>query len=303
MLDAHAVRPHTPGVGRAAAHHGEILQGVFADARGRLHRGLITLPCALFAATARFHLTAEVGVRCAPEWKCKARRAAELALAHCASESGGALEISSNVPVGHGLGSSTSDVIAAIHAVFHALQRRATPATVAEIAVHAERASDSTMFEDRAVLFAQREGVVLEDFGRPLPQVHVLGTCSDPDAAVDTLATPAARYEPYQIDEFRRLLSLTRTAIRDQRPALLGQVATASARINQRHLPKPKFDAIERIAELTGALGIQVAHSGTVLGLLYGPEAFASTPERIDDAEQRLRAAGLHHTWRFAAPL
>jgi len=36
----------TPGSGLAPCHHGEILQGVFADGEGRPCRGLVTLPLA-----------------------------------------------------------------------------------------------------------------------------------------------------------------------------------------------------------------------------------------------------------------
>ena len=54
---------------------------------------------------------------------------------------------------------------------------------------------------------------------------------------------------------------------------LIGRVASASARINQRFLPKPKFSEIERIAADTGAVGIQVAHSGTVAGLMFDAQS------------------------------
>ena len=37
------------GFGQVNGHHGEILQGVFPDDAGRLHRGLVTLPCNIVA--------------------------------------------------------------------------------------------------------------------------------------------------------------------------------------------------------------------------------------------------------------
>lgn len=50
---------------------------------------------------------------------------------------------------------------------------------------------------------------------------------------------------------------------------MLGRVATASARINERFLPKPRLTEIEAIGDRFGAIGVQVAHSGTVVGLMF----------------------------------
>ncbi|MGW0461401.1 hypothetical protein [Streptomyces tendae] len=46
--------PHAEGTGRAACHHGEILQGVFLDERRRPVHGLVTLPMNGLGSTARF---------------------------------------------------------------------------------------------------------------------------------------------------------------------------------------------------------------------------------------------------------
>jgi uncharacterized protein involved in propanediol utilization len=53
---------------------------------------------------------------------------------------------------------------------------------------------------------------------------------------------------------------------------MLGRVATISASISQRHLPKPHWDNVLQLAEEHGALGVQVAHSGTLFGILLDPE-------------------------------
>ncbi|RWE76169.1 MAG: kinase, partial [Mesorhizobium sp.] len=42
------------GTGTAIAHHGELIQGVFKDDGGRLHRGLVTLPIAGLRSEATF---------------------------------------------------------------------------------------------------------------------------------------------------------------------------------------------------------------------------------------------------------
>lgn len=260
-----------------------------------------------------FRSTARLTVRIAPKepaglaltvepaWKIKALRAAELTLRELGvSECGGHLEISSETPVGWGFGSSTSDVIAAIRAVAAAFGVRMRNADTARIAVAAECASDSTMFDDRAVVFAQRSGDVVEDLGGTLPPLVVFGFTTDASGrGVDTIAHPPADYSWLMIEQFRPLLGLLRRAVRDQDPRILGRVATASAHINQHFLPKPRLDEIGKLAEEHGAVGIQVAHSGTIAGIMFD----AAAPLADDEAarlRQQLAVLGFHQSWRFA---
>lgn len=288
------------GHGSCIAHHGEILQGVFPGPDGSLHRGLVTLPCHKLRSIAVFHPYGCRGLSVSPPWRVKALSAARLTFAYLDLPLvEGVLTIHADIPVGWGLGSSTSDVIAAIRAVACAFQRRLAPEVLAEIAVQAEVASDSVMFEDRAILFAQRDGLVLEEFGRGLPALQVLGLNADLDGnGVDTLLMRPAEYSPWEIEAFRPLLGLLRRALHDQDAKLLGRVASASARINQCHLPKPRFDRLERLAEAVGAVGLQVAHSGSVIGVLFEIDS-PEVEERIEEARARASEIGFGSPWRF----
>lgn len=289
------------GRGLAYAHNGEILQGVFEGEDGDFRRGLITLPCSSFRSEATFmpHFSAKLTIE--PTYKLKAREAAELALErHASSSMGGHLSLNSNVPLGLGLGSSTSDVVSAILAVDRVMGKGLTPYEVGALAVESETASDAIMFGDRAILFARRDGRVIEDFGGPLPGLEVLGFVADPlRGSIDTVTLSPVRYTEQEKEAFRWLVELMREAIVSGDPALVGRVASTSARINQRYLPKPHFDRLEQLVEDAGALGLQVAHSGTVAGLLFDP-ADTATPEKIDYARKRLAELGFSSTWRFA---
>ena len=53
---------------------------------------------------------------------------------------------------------------------------------------------------------------------------------------------------------------------------LLGEAATISAKINQKYLKKPKFEELLEIKNKSGALGLQIAHSGTLAGLIFSPD-------------------------------
>ncbi len=261
------------GVGYAPAHHGELLQGVFDDGTGRVRRGLVTLPLPEYGSRAVFHPSqSHWGVVGTPELT-KVRRAALLTLrefsTHPAPAKGGQIEITSDVPRGIGMGSSTSDVTATIRAVadYHgvALSRE----EVGRLAVLAECASDSIMIDDRVVLFAHRDGVVLETLGHRLPPLVVVGCDTQPGARVDTLGLVPADYDDSEAGAFRVLLAGLRRAVATEDADLLGRVGTASARINQRFLAKAVLEVLVDLCQRHGGAGVQVAHSGTVAGLIF----------------------------------
>ncbi|MEP6695389.1 MAG: GHMP kinase [Pseudonocardiales bacterium] len=261
------------GVGYAPAHHGELLQGVFGTANGRLCRALVTLPHPSRGSRAVFHPSQRHwGIVGTPE-QILVRRAAVLALREFsrqpASAKGGQIEITSDIPRGIGMGSSTSDVTATIRAVadFHGVPL--SREEEGRLAVLAECASDPVMIDDRVVLFAHREGMVLDTLGPRLPPMVVLGCNTDPGARVDTLRLVPAEYDDREIGVFGVLSSGLRRAVATQDVGLLGRVATASARINQRFLPKPVLEPLIDLCRHSGGCGVQVAHSGTVAGLIF----------------------------------
>ncbi|TAN00060.1 MAG: kinase [Rhizobiaceae bacterium] len=260
------------GMGRAIAHHGELLQGVFEDEDGHLHRGLVSLPLASRQSLVTFWPHDSGGIRTRPRGRGKAARAAALALDHLGySGAAGDLTIESSIPIGHGYGSSTSDVVATMRAVAAGVGATLRRSTFCRLAVAAEGASDAVAYEDQVVLFAQREGYVIEHFGDAFPPLIVVGF-SDGVSPINTLRLQPARYDSEEIELFRVLRGLTYRSIRQQDARMLGRVATTSARISQRHLPKPRWDSMLQLAEAYGALGIQVAHSGTLFGILVDPE-------------------------------
>jgi uncharacterized protein involved in propanediol utilization len=278
------------GVGYAPAHHGELLQGMFTDDAGRLRRALVTLPCPHRGTRAVFQPSqSHWGVVGTPEL-IKVRRAAIITLQRFATypspAKGGQIEITSDVPRGIGMGSSTSDVTATIRAVAAYHRVSLSPEEVARLAVLAECAADSTMIDDRVVLFAHRDGVVLETLGYRLPPMIVVGCDTEPGVRVDTLGLEPAEYDDRELGAFSALRGALRRAVATGDVALLGRVATASARINQRFLPKRRLDRLIDLCLRHGGSGVQVAHSGTVAGLIFD----ARRPG-VDDAVRGCAAA------------
>jgi uncharacterized protein involved in propanediol utilization len=195
------------------------------------------------------------------------------------------------------LGSSTSDVFSTIRDVASAHGRLLPAEEVARIAVLAEGAADGIMFGHRAVLYANRDGTVLEDLGGPLPSLEVLGLDAG-GPGVDTLELPAFDYSPDQIESLRVLRATMRRAVAGGDCALLAEVATASARINQRFLPQEGLPLVEAVCRDSGGVGVQAAHSGRVLAVLFDPAA-PGLESRIDHARARLARNGVDRTWRF----
>jgi L-threonine kinase len=164
------------------------------------------------------------------------------------------------------MASSTADIVAAVGATARALGKTLSAEEVARIALSVEP-SDGTMFPGVAV-FDHREGKVAEVLGSPLP-VDIL--VLDFGGVVDTLEFNGGRHiqrlkevEP----QAKYALDLARQGIQEGDPALIGRAATISAMANQRVLFKPQLEAVMDIAQAVGALGVNVAHSGTVIGVL-----------------------------------
>lgn len=290
-----------PAVGsyRVNGHHGEILQGVF-EYGGRLRRGLVTLPCSRHHSRATFMCGGEKGISVRPAWRTKAQHAVELTLERLGwPVPGGVLDLTNDTPLCRGFGSSTADVTAAIGAVTAATGHQLSRIDMARLAVAAESASDCLVFDRRAVLFAHREGELLEDFGADLMPLAVLGFgTSEHGTGVETLSMRPARYSSWEIEAFRPLVGLLRRAVLDGDVGLLGRVATASTRINQRHLAVPRLDRLLATGATAGAAGMQVAHSGDVAGFLFDP-ADPATEDRMAHAADRLRRLGIVATWQF----
>ncbi|MGP3980933.1 GHMP family kinase ATP-binding protein [Streptomyces sp. KR80] len=295
------------GTGHASCHHGEILQGVFLDECGRRCAGLVTLPMTGLGTHAEFVRrpgTPPEDVSVTPGDRTKALGAAVLALEELAAlqrqepPCGGELRLSGDIPVGMGMGSSSSDVIAAVRAVADAFGLRLPPETIARLAVRAERASDPLMLDGRPLLFAQREGRVLEMLGDALPPAVVVGCTLGGGRPVDTLSLPARAYDDEDVHAYEHLRSLLRRAIAEADPALLGQVCTESARCGQRLLKHEEFDALRDIVGRVGAVGLQIAHSGNVAGVLFDPAA-SGLRRRLRHCVRALDSNGIPVTWTF----
>jgi uncharacterized protein involved in propanediol utilization len=310
------------GIGSAGHHHGEILQGAMRRG-GELVSCLITMPAGGVGSRVRFLgvgadgpkeplegcepvasrvLAAERArpavrgqrLEVVPALKTKAARAAELALAFVGAPAPGRLEIECSVPTGIGLGSSTCDVVAAIRAVSHAYGVELDAAQVARLAIEAEGAADPIMFDGEMVLFAQRQGRVLESFGSWVPRYAVLSIDTDVgERGIDTLSLPIPEYTDADLAVFESMIGRVREAFARRDPVTLAAVATESATLNQRFIPLRKFQEIRDLAAEYRALGVQISHSGTVAGILFDSRTAPLSAALVHEVTERVRSVGV----------
>jgi uncharacterized protein involved in propanediol utilization len=288
------------GYACSCGHHGELIQGVFKDnGQDAFVNGLISIPCPIFFSYAIFTPTTNSNIIC-PKNKRKASNAVKRTLRFFGKEKfGGQLAIYSNIPEKYGLGSSTADVVATIKSVANAFRYNLSPEIIARLAVEIETASDSIMYGNEMMLFAQRKGVILKRFRDNVPAFEVLG-CNTDKEGVDTLTMRSIQYTNSEIQEFENLVDLVHRAIETQKPEYIGIAGYRSAQISQKYLPKINFNEFADIVEKKIALGLQVSHSGTVVGFIFDAnEETTLKNERVNRTKKILNKCGIKNTWRF----
>jgi uncharacterized protein involved in propanediol utilization len=244
------------GRGEAIGHAGEILQGG-VRLEGRVEPFLVTLPVPAFRSTVNVRSAAEW--RVTPAWKTKALRAAQLAWT-----GSGALDVlvESEIVVGRGCGSSTADCVATVRAVADLSAER-----IAAVVQRAELASDATMFDLEPVAFLPRAGTLLRRFEGVWPEMHV-EVIDMGGPPVETLDCAVPSYSAEELDEFADLLAELQAAVTSGDAVKVGRVALRSGAIHQRYRPHAEWDAVTTRALSAGAVGVALAHSGTVAAVL-----------------------------------
>ncbi|MGZ4105863.1 MAG: GHMP family kinase ATP-binding protein [Tumebacillaceae bacterium] len=270
------------GNGVAFGTFGELLQGVEADTDLDF---LVTFPIAKFSR-ATFTLNSEsTMIQVIPAHKKKARKLAELILAQYELTAGGTLEISSDIPTGKGLASSSADLVATARAVGESLGVE-IPNHLLQSLIRQIEPTDGVMYPG-VVSFYHRKVELCEYLGT-LPPLVVVSI--DEGGVVDTvefnkLPKPFTEEEKR---EYSALLAAMSDAVRRQDLVEIGRVATSSARMNEKIRPKRSLGTLIDMSEELDALGVVVAHSGTCLGILLSPE-HPRYDEQLERASKQLR--------------
>ena len=246
---------------RAPGVCGELAQGVIEG----IHF-LVTCPVDFYSRVKVDIYADGPGVE-APEDCDKAAAAVRRTLFHLKNAKVRAkLTINNPIPRGKGMASSSADLAAAIAATGLALGEEISPYQIAQIALSIEP-TDGIMIPGVA-LFDHRAGIIRESLGPPPPMEIV---ALDLGGTVDTVQfNMVDRFQRWEsVDEQTgEALRLLRRGIEEQDPALVGRGASISAEASQRVLAKPRLAEVKEFAESVGAVGVNVGHSGTIMGVL-----------------------------------
>lgn len=246
---------------RAPGVCGELAQGVIEG----IHF-LVTCPVDFYSRVKVDIYSDGPGVE-APEDCDKAAAAVRRTLFHLKNAKVRAkLTINNPIPRGKGMASSSADLAAAIAATGLALGEEISPYQIAQIALSIEP-TDGIMIPGVA-LFDHRAGIIRESLGPPPPMEIV---ALDLGGTVDTVQfNMVDRFQRWQsVDEQTgEALRLLRRGIEEQDPALVGRGASISAEASQTVLAKPRLAEVKEFAESVGAVGVNVGHSGTIMGVL-----------------------------------
>ncbi|GAA2003226.1 kinase [Catenulispora subtropica] len=259
---------------------GELLQGALSDGTDFL----VTMPIARWS-TARFRYDPHApDVRVRPASRVKSKLLAEALLAGHGLPGGGLLHLHSDLPVGKGLASSSADLVATARAVARAVGVAADPATI-EALIRPIEPSDGVMYPG-SVAFHHRQVRLRARLGH-LPPMTVVGV--DEGGEIETVGfnRRPKDFSDHDKHVYEHLLDVLGTAIREGDAATVGQVATHSARMNQRLCPKRLLDDMIAVCRDVQGLGVVAAHSGTVLGVLLD----AAAPDHAWQLERARKAA------------
>ena len=176
------------------------------------------------------------------------------------------IDVQSTIPVAKGMASSTADIAATAIATAHYLGHQLDEQTLAQLCVSLEP-TDSTVFR-KLTLFDHNDAST--QIGcESQPQLDLL-VLESPETLRTADYHRIPRHSGLQAGAaaLRRAWDKVQEACVSQNPYRLGEAATLSAIASQLLLPKPDFDSLLALVEEWYLYGVNVAHSGSVVGLM-----------------------------------
>lgn len=177
------------------------------------------------------------------------------------------LDINSQIPIGKGMASSTADIGATIKATLGLIKKEMTSEEISKLASKIE-ATDSIFIEE-ANIFNPLSGEVSKYLGN-IKNARVL--ILEPDGTLDT---KQMRSTPNYIQTKMKNKSIIKESfylleegIRKNDLNLVGKSCTMSSLANENIHKKIGLEEIIEISKNYGAYGVNIAHSGTVIGIL-----------------------------------
>ncbi|HGH3371537.1 TPA: L-threonine kinase [Kluyvera cryocrescens] len=179
------------------------------------------------------------------------------------------IEVDSTLPIAKGMASSTADIAATAVATAHHLGHSLDEATLAALCVALEP-TDSTLFRQLTLFDHHHAGTQIACATAPHFDLLVLESPVILRTA-DYHRLPREAALKAHAGELQQAWEKVQNACIQQDASLLGEAATLSAIASQTLLPKPGFSALMALVESCDLYGLNVAHSGSVVGLMLDP--------------------------------
>lgn len=184
-----------------------------------------------------------------------------------------------------GMASSSADIAAVCQGAAVSLGKKLTTSEIASIAVSIEP-TDGVFFEG-LVQMNQVTGFCHEQF-KWIPPISIL--MFDTGGLVDTLffhqREDLSKLNAQNEPQIKEALSLLLEGLHTSKIDLIGKAATISALVNQSILCKSQLSEIIRISLQFGAIGVNTAHSGTVIGILFKTETIVPLQFMITEIQK-----------------
>lgn len=198
------------------------------------------------------------------------------------------INLESDLLQGKGMASSSADISSVVKAVGLINGVNLTAEEIAEIAIKIEP-TDGVFF-DGIVAFDHRKGEKLKFIGKALPiSIGIF----DFGGSVDTinfnkridLEILNSNKEKYVKEAYSKLLQGFKT--KDLR--MIGEATTISALANQEILYKENLEKIIDIVKKNEGLGVNIAHSGTLVGVLFDSQQKKYLNECINELNAKIK--------------
>lgn len=194
--------------------------------------------------------------------------------------------VKSDLPLGKGMASSSADISATCQGLALSIGQELTPDEIADIALSIEPTDG--IFYPGIILFDHIQGKLRQGLGEAIPMYIVI---VDVGGEINTLHFNK-RHDLQQLNrnneqQVAQAVDLITTGLQTKDIRLIGQGATISARANQNILFKPYLEDIIAIGHSWGAVGVNIAHSGTVVGILFPPDTLPHHAACIEEIHQR----------------
>lgn len=181
------------------------------------------------------------------------------------------LNINSQIPIGKGMASSTADIGATIKATLSMLDKSLTGEEISKLAVKIE-ATDSLLLNRHSIFNPLTADIKKYLGGIDNTKVVIL----EPNDILDTKSirmTPNYRmYKMQNRQIIKEAFSLLDEGLAKNNLSLVGKACTYSSLANENIHKKPFLKEIIEISDKFGCYGVNIAHSGTVIGILMDKE-------------------------------